>query len=195
MRIYGYIRVEPNNVSNSDFFSKYGYEIPHSRIIMEEVAVHIPILYRNKIINLINYGLEEGDLLIVKGIDSLGSSFEEIMYLVDEIDRKSIKFICLDYSKIEINGDFKAIFKHFLKICVDYEKKLKLPKKKEVNSIFNKRVGRPEILNSTQKEEILNKFKRGHSVYSLAKEYAVTRTVIQRILDKNLERLNNKISL
>ncbi|MBI0423914.1 recombinase family protein [Acinetobacter sp. ACIN00229] len=187
MRIYGYIRVESSDVNNSninfDFFSKYGYEIPSNRIILEEVAVDTPILYRDKIINLINYGLEEGDLLIVKGIDSLGSNFEEILYLVGIIDRKNIKFICLDYAKVEISGDLKALFHHFLKICLDYEMKLKQPRKHMANNL-TKRVGRPELLNASQKEEVINKFKKGYSVYALAKEYSVTRTVIQRILDK-----------
>lgn len=190
MRIYGYIRVEPNDIQNSnnnfDFFSKYGYEISYSRIILEEVTVDTPILYRDKIINLINYGLEEGDLLIVQGIDSLGSNFEEILFLIGVMDKKNIKLVCLDYAKVEITGDMKVLLKHFLKICVDYEIKLKQPRK-EVNNSLIKRVGRPEILNSSQKEEVLNKFKRGSSVYALAKEYSVTRTVIQRILDKALE--------
>lgn len=190
MRIYGYIRVEPNDIKNSnnnfDFFSKYGYEIPYSRIVLEEVTVDTPILYRDKIVNLINYGLEDGDLLIVQGIDSLGSNFEEILFLIGVMDKKNIKLVCLDYAKVEIAGDMKVLLKHFLKICVDYEIKLKQPRKEVTNSLI-KRVGRPEILNSSQKEEVLNKFKRGSSVYALAKEYSVTRTVIQRILDKALE--------
>lgn len=187
MRIYGYIRVEPNNSSDSNvdinFFSKHGYEISSNRVILEEVTVDTPILYRDKIVNLVNYGLEEGDLLIVKGIDSLGSTFEEILYLVDKIDKKSIKLICLDYAKAEITGDLKALFQHFLKLCREFEIKLKQPRKHIANDLI-KRVGRPEKLNSSQKEEVLNKFKRGSSVYALAKEYAVTRTVIQRLLDK-----------
>ncbi|MFL9561036.1 resolvase, partial [Acinetobacter baumannii] len=182
-----YIRVEPNSSSesNCDFniFSNYHYDIPCNRIILEEVKINIPILYRDKIINLINYMLEEGDLLIVSGIDCLGSNFEEILYLVNLIDKKNIKFICLDYSKMEIEGNLKLIFQHFLKICLDYEMKLnQLGKSQNKNLV--KRVGRPEILNSIQKEEVIEKFKKGYSVYSLAKEYSVTRTVIQRILDK-----------
>ncbi|WP_368579633.1 recombinase family protein [Acinetobacter pittii] len=187
MRTYGYIRVEPNNSSDSifdiDFFNKYGYEISPNRIVLEEVSTDTPILYRDKIINLVNYGLEENDLLIVKGIDSLGSTFEEILYLVDKIEKKSIRLICLDYAKAEITGDLKALFQHFLKLCKEFELKVKQPRK-QVANVSIKRVGRPELLSPSQKEEVLNKFKRGYSVYALAKEYSVTRTVIQRILDK-----------
>lgn len=35
-----------------------------------------------------------------------------------------------------------------------------------------------------KKKQVLELFKRGESVYSLAKRFSVTRTVIQRILDK-----------
>ncbi|WP_368578731.1 resolvase [Acinetobacter pittii] len=187
MRIYGYIRIEPNSIDayNYDYniFSNYNYDIPCNRIILEEVEVNIPILYRDEIINLINYRLEEGDLLIVPGIDCLGSNFEEILYLVTWIDKKNIKFICLDYANIVIEGNLKFTFQHFLKICFDYELKLNQLRKPIDNSLI-KRVGRPEILNSIQKEEVIEKFKRGFTIYSLAKEYSVTRTVIQRILGK-----------
>ena len=49
-------------------------------------------------------------------------------------------------------------------------------------------MGRPEILNDNQKEEVIEKFKQGYTIYSLAKEYSVTRTVIQRLLSKKLIR-------
>lgn len=51
------------------------------------------------------------------------------------------------------------------------------------------KVGRPEILNKKQKKEVLEKFKNGQSVYSLAKQYSVTRTVIQRLLVKSSENI------
>lgn len=181
--MYGYVRVEPNSIGDFDIFRNYHYDIPCNRIILEEVKVNTPILYREKIVNLISYSLEEGDLLIVTGIDCLGSDFEEILYLVKLIDKKKIKLMCLDYAAVEIEGDLKKLFQHFLKICLDYETKLKQPRNYICNTLA-KRVGRPEILNSLQKEEVIEKFKKGYSIYSIAKEYSVTRTVIQRILDK-----------
>jgi len=89
----------------------------------------------------------------------------------------------LDFSKNEIKGDIKKIFFHFLKICSDFDGKLQ-SNRKIGNRNINK-VGRPEILNKIQKEEVLEKFKNGQSVYSLAKQYSVTRTVIQRLLSKS----------
>lgn len=53
-----------------------------------------------------------------------------------------------------------------------------------------KKVGRPEILNLEQKKEVISKFKQGYSVYSLAKEYSVTRTVINRLLEKASQEFN-----
>ncbi|MDX8158548.1 resolvase, partial [Acinetobacter pittii] len=45
--------------------------------------------------------------------------------------------------------------------------------------------GRPEKLSNDQKQDVINKFKKGFSVYSLAKDLAVSRTVIQRIIKKS----------
>lgn len=194
MRTYAYIRVEPNAIVDIDefqyFFKKNGYEIPRNRLVYEEVAINTSIAYRDKIMNLINFRLEEGDTIVLKGIDCLGSNFTEVLQTMNLIDMRKLSLICLDYSSIEIKGDLKKIFIHFLKMVLIFENKI-------INngSILNKdknykKVGRPEILNEIQKNEVLDKYKKGSTVYSLAKEYSVTRTVIQRILRKNL----NKIS-
>ncbi|GAA5010845.1 recombinase family protein [Acinetobacter puyangensis] len=194
MRTYAYVRIDPNTQENINylfFFQNFGYSVPGQRLIVEEVAVDTSIIYRDKLINLINYGLEEGDLLIFKGIDCLGSSFEEIYNIVNTMEDKKIKIICLDFSKKEIIEDLKLIFFHFLKLCSSFESKLKNRRKgNHLNSNYVKKVGRPEILTVNQKQEVLDKFKKGYSVYALAKEYSVTRTVIQRLLDKSTKNLN-----
>lgn len=188
MRVYAYVRVDPeNNVEMGeylDFFKKFGFEIPRNRLICEEVAVEIPMKYRDKIVNLVNYSLEENNILIVKGLDSLGSNFIEISEFLNIIEEKKIILICLDYSRNEIKGDMKKLFFHFVKMGADLEKSYSKNKRNYLKSNVVKRVGRPELLNDEQKIEVIEKFKKGHSVYSLAKEYSVTRTVIQRVLNK-----------
>lgn len=187
MRIYAYIRKDPDSIEeHSNYISSlinYGYKISESRIVYEEVTVHTPINYRDKFINLIEYGLEEGDLLIVKGIDSLGRNFGEISKIINKIEHKKIRFICWDFSKNEIIGDLYKVLKHLIHMCLDFETKLN----NRLNSFkfSDKKVGRPEILNENQKEEIIIKYKKGRTIYSLAKEYSVTRTVIQRVLKTN----------
>ena len=87
------------------------------------------------------------------------------------------------YSKNEINGDLKIFFLHFLKLSAEFEKLFKSDNKKFKDHKPTRKVGRPEILNNEQKNRVIELFKKGYSVYSLAKEFAVTRTVIQRILN------------
>lgn len=193
MRIYGYLRIDPESsgvISNDfNYFKKYGYFIEKKRLICEEVAIDTPIFYRDKILNLVTYTLEEDDILIIKGLDSLGVSFGEISQFVDILDSKKIILICLDYSRVEIKGDIKKIFSHFLKMGAKFEMNFKNYKKYNVKSNIVKRVGRPEILNNSQKREVIVKFKKGCSVNSIAKEYSVTRSVIQRLLNKETEKL------
>ncbi|MFW1948998.1 recombinase family protein [Acinetobacter bereziniae] len=136
---------------------------------------------------MINYTLESGDLLIIDRIDSLGSDFREIYSIVNIIFKKGVRLVCLEFSKKEIKGDVKKIFFHFLKMCSEFDRKIKLEKmggRKKINKI-----GRPEILSKKQKKEILEKFKNGASVYALARQYSVTRTVIQRLLTKSSENI------
>lgn len=190
MRIYAYFRSEGDSVEDSECFlsrlSKIGYEISHNRLIKEEVTADIPIIYRDKIINLVNYALEENNVLIINGIDSLGSNFTEIKEFYTYIDSKKIFLICLNFSTNLIKDDLKKIFIHFLQMGEDFESNFRKKTTGKVKS--TKKVGRPEILNYDQKNDVLQKFKKGKSVYSLAKEYNVTRTVIQRILNIELEK-------
>lgn len=188
MRAYAYFRVDElsvNEFNYADYILGYGYQIPENRLVFEQVKMGIPLEFRHKLISLINYTLESGDLLLIDGIDSLGSDFKEIYSSVNFIFKKGIRLVCLEFSKKEIKGDIKKIFFHFLKICSDFDGKLQ-SEKKTGNKKINK-VGRPEILSKTQKGEVLERFKNGQSVYSLAKEYDVTRTVIQRLLSKSSE--------
>ena len=186
MRAYAYFRVEGlsvNEFNYADYILGYGYEIPQNRLVFEQVKVGIPLEFRHKLISLINYTLESGDLLLIDGIDSLGSDFKEIYSTVNFIFKKGIRLVCLEFSKKEIKGNIKKIFFHFLKICSDFDGKLQSEKRTGNKKIS--KVGRPEILTKTQKNEVLERFKNGQSVYSLAKEYEVTRTVIQRLLAKS----------
>jgi len=186
VRAYAYFRVEElsvNEFNYADYILGYGYEIPQNRLVFEQVKVGIPLEFRHKLISLINYTLESGDLLLIDGIDSLGSDFKEIYSTVNFIFKKGIRLVCLEFSKKEIKGDIKKIFFHFLKICSDFDGKLQSEKRTGNKKIS--KVGRPEILTKTQKNEVLERFKNGQSVYSLAKEYEVTRTVIQRLLAKS----------
>ncbi|MCU4313902.1 recombinase family protein [Acinetobacter bereziniae] len=190
MRAYAYFRTEEvskEDFNYADYLKKYGYEIPKNRFIFEQVKVGIPLNFRQNLIILINYTLESGDLLIIDGIDSLGSDFKEIYSIVSVIFKKGIRLVCLEFSKKEIKGDVKKIFLHFLKMCSDFDRKVKLEKmggRKKINKI-----GRPEILSKEKKKEIIEKFKNGQSVYALARQYSVARTVIQRLLSQAAENI------
>ncbi len=89
MRIYAYIRTNSNiedlGKEKESFISlleSFNHKVHPNRVIFELVAVDKSIAIRNIFFNLINYSLEEGDFLIVKGIDCLGNSFQEILSTV-----------------------------------------------------------------------------------------------------------------
>ncbi len=191
MRIYAYVRINPDIEIELwkyvSFFSEKGYKIQKNRLIIEEVSIEKSINYRDKFLNLINFSLEEGDLLLIKSIDCLGSNFQEILSVIQKIETKKIKLICFDYSKHEINGDLRIFLLHILNLFSEFEKSLKNSPKKERHTV--RRVGRPEILNDEQKAEVIDLFKKGNSVYYLAKHFSVTRTVIQRVLEKSSKRI------
>lgn len=192
MRTYAYIRINSNleDSEKESFISllvSFNHKVHPNRVIFEFVSVDKSIAIRNIFFNLINYSLEEGDFLIVKGIDCLGNSFEEILSTIILIGRKKIKLIILDYMNRELKEDIKNNLIHFLKIGIGFEKLFISDQAAQKNYRLSKKVGRPEKLTNDQKQDVINKFKKGFSVYSLAKDLAVSRTVIQRIIEKSNE--------
>lgn len=184
MKFYAYVRIEPNSKFESDKFLsilyKYGYKIPKNRLILEEASVSKSIYSRDLFQNSINYSLSSGDILVIKSLDCLGCRFEEMLLIANQIFEKQIRLICLDYSKNEINGDLRIFFNHFLMLCSQFEKSFNF--NNENLNIIVKKNGRPEILSEVQKKQVLQYFKKGESINSIAKRFSVTRTVIQRIL-------------
>lgn len=194
MRTYAYMRFNSNIDEfdkEKDFFisllNDFNHIVQYSRVVLELVSVDKSITFRTIFFNLINYSLEEGDFLIVKSIDCLGNCFKEILSTIILIERKKIKLLILDYINSELEGDIKNNLIHFLEICIDFEKLFLSDQTVQKKHSLSKKVGRPEKLTNDQKQEVINKFKEGFSVYSLAKDLAVSRTVIQRIIEKSSE--------
>ncbi|MNZ15444.1 putative DNA-invertase from lambdoid prophage Rac [compost metagenome] len=194
MRIYAYMRVNSNidelDKEKESFISllnTFNHKVSYSRVVLELASVDKSITLRTIFFNLINYSLEEDDFLIVKGIDCLGNSFKEILSTIILIEKKQIKLIILEYFNCELKESIRNNFIHFIEICISFEKLFLLDQSTQKNHRLSKKVGRPEKLTNEQKQEVINKFKKGFSVYSLAKDLAVSRTVIQRILEKSSE--------
>ncbi|USP39851.1 recombinase family protein [Acinetobacter sp. XS-4] len=192
MRTYAYMRIN-SNLEDSEkesfvsLLASFNRKVHSNRVIFEFVSVDKSIAIRNIFFNLINYSLEEGDFLIVKGIDCLGNSFEEILSTITLIEKKKIKLIILDYANSELKEDIKNNFIHFIEIGIGFEKLFLADQATQKNYRLSKKVGRPEKLTNDQKQDVINKFKKGFSVYSLAKDLAVSRTVIQRIIERSNE--------
>jgi putative DNA-invertase from lambdoid prophage Rac len=186
MRTYAYVRLnsekEFESKKNYSFFVDNGFNIHKNRIFFETVLVDKPLKFRSTIKNLIDYSLEQNDLLVVKNLSDLGSNFKEIFFLTNKIFDKGVRLVCIDFSKNEINGDLRVFFNHFVKLVCKFEDMFD----QEINdNKYNKvrrKVGRPEVLTFQQKCEVIDLYKKGCSVYALSKKYEVTRTVIKRVL-------------
>lgn len=194
MRVYTYFRVNVFSEEKDDynrFLSMVGCKIPESRMILEEVKEDVSLKYRNKFLDLINHSIENGDYLFISGLDSLGSNFNEINSSLKLIFKKKVRLICFEFSGNEISGDIKKLFIHFFKMASDFEERVHESRKIVTNKNL-KRAGRPEILNNKQKDEVMALFKKGQSVYSIAKQFSVTRTVILRLISKKSIDINSE---
>lgn len=92
MKVFGYVRIEPNSSIELnkyyDFFNSFGFNLEKNKLIIEEASVDTPIKYRDTVVDLVKYDLDENNILIVKGLDSLGSNFKEIYDFLNLLDEK-----------------------------------------------------------------------------------------------------------
>lgn len=102
MRIFAYCRCSTVNQDNDNQEiairnAKDAFlTIPSSRVIKETISGRIPAMKRPLFFELVNFRLEEGDVLVVLKLDRLGRDNIDIQHTVKLLHEKGIKLVCLD---------------------------------------------------------------------------------------------------
>jgi putative DNA-invertase from lambdoid prophage Rac len=186
MRTFIYARVsttEQDTESQIKEIMESGFNVETHRIIRESISGSTATADRKEFIRLLDK-LEKGDVLVVTKLDRLGRNAIDVSSTVSKLASIGVKVHCLQLGGIDLTSSAGKMTMGIVNTMAEFERDLIIERTKM--GLINAKekgviLGRPPKLTNEDKVKIIAKIKEGVSVSSLAREFNVARTSIQRI--------------
>ena len=160
-----------------------GFVIEEHRIITEKISGSVPIARRKGFARLLDK-MEKGDVLVVTKMDRLGRNAIDVSTTVAKLEKIGIKIHCLALGGVDLTSSAGKMTMGVINHVAQFERDLLiertqsgLARAKSQGKIF----GRPKILSSLQKDQIVQQLQTGNTVTSIARNFEVSRQTIMRV--------------
>lgn len=185
-RVFAYCRVSTadQTVENqAREIEAAGFKIDPKRIVSETVSGSVAAMERKGFAKLVDR-LEEGDVLIVTKLDRLGRNAMDVRATVEMLAKAGVRVHCLALGGVDLTSPAGKMTMAVIGAVAEFERDLLVERTRsglERVKASGKALGRPKKLSATQVAEVLEKRSHGASLGSLAREYGVSRSAIQRV--------------
>lgn len=185
-RVFAYCRVSTadQTVENqAREIEAAGFKIDPKRIVSETVSGSVAATERKGFAKLVDR-LEEGDVLIVTKLDRLGRNAMDVRATVEMLAKAGVRVHCLALGGVDLTSPAGKMTMAVIGAVAEFERDLLVERTRsglERVKASGKALGRPKKLSATQVAEVLEKRSHGASLGSLAREYGVSRSAIQRV--------------
>ena len=160
-----------------------GFVIEEHRIITEKISGSVPVARRKGFARLLDK-MEKGDVLVVTRMDRLGRNAIDVSTTVAKLEKIGIKIHCLALGGVDLTSSAGKMTMGVINHVAQFERDLLiertqsgLARAKSQGKIF----GRPKILSSLQKDQIVQQLQTGNTVTSIARNFEVSRQTIMRV--------------
>lgn len=194
---YGYVRISTDSQDGDNQkieIKKYAkankYKVP--KFISETKSGTVEI--KKRLLGELIETLQEGDILIVTEISRLGRSMSMIVTVIEELLKKKITLIAIKNGLVLKDSDLTSkLLVYIFGISAEVERTLISERTKQGLNRIKKEGKNPSELRGEvyycklrkYQKAISRKYDKQHrSIYSLAKEYAVTWSTMKRFLTK-----------
>ena len=164
-----------------------GFVIEEHRIITEKISGSMPIARRKGFTRLLDK-MEKGDVLVVTKMDRLGRNAIDVSTTVAKLEKIGIKIHCLALGGVDLTSSAGKMTMGVINHVAQFERDLLiertqsgLARAKSQGKIF----GRPKILSSLQKDQIVQQLQTGSTVTSIARNFEVSRQTIMRVKSRS----------
>ncbi|MDC0864957.1 recombinase family protein [Rickettsiaceae bacterium] len=164
-----------------------GFVIEEHRIITEKISGSMPIARRKGFTRLLDK-MEKGDVLVVTKMDRLGRNAIDVSATVAKLEKIGIKIHCLALGGVDLTSSAGKMTMGVINHVAQFERDLLiertqsgLARAKSQGKIF----GRPKILSSLQKDQIVQQLQTGSTVTSIARNFEVSRQTIMRVKSRS----------
>ena len=160
-----------------------GFQVDTRRVISETVSGSTPAFERKGFRSLVAR-LEWDDVLIVTKLDRLGRNAMDVRATVERLAEMQVRVHCLALGGADLTSAAGKMTMAVIAAVAEFERDL-LRERTYAGLVRakaqGKKLGRPSSLTTEQQDTVRLQRSKGVSLGSLAKEYGVSRSAIQRV--------------
>ena len=160
-----------------------GFKVDPQRVIVETVSGSTAAMQRKQFARLVDR-LEAGDVLLVTKLDRLGRNAMDVRATVDALAVLGVRVHCLALGGVDLTSPAGKMTMGVIAAVAEFERDL-LVERTQAGLTRAKAegriLGRPASLTAEQRAAILKGRSAGQSLGTLAKQYGVSRSAIQRV--------------
>lgn len=185
-RVFAYCRVstaEQTTDTQVHEIEAAGFNIEPRRVIAETVSGSTPAMERKGFRKLIDR-LDWEDVLIVTKLDRLGRNAMDVRATVERLAEMQVRVHCLALGGVDLTSAAGKMTMAVIAAVAEFERDLVVERTQAGLArakAQGKRLGRPNSLTTEQQDVIRVRRSKGDSLGTLAKEFSVSRSAIQRI--------------
>jgi len=184
-RVFAYCRVSTADQASENQAMEIrnaGFQVELKRIVEETVSGSVAAMERDGFRRLIDR-LEAGDVLVVTKLDRLGRNAMDVRSTVEMLAALEVRVHCMALGGVDLTSPAGKMTMAVIAAVAEFERDL-LVERTQAGLIRakaqGKKLGRPSSLSEEQQDVIRKKRQGGASLGQLAKEYDVSRSLIQR---------------
>ncbi|MDE2404902.1 MAG: recombinase family protein [Sphingomonadales bacterium] len=185
-RVFAYCRVSTADQTHENQLLEIqaaGFQLEPRRVISETVSGSTSSMERVGFRKLIDR-LEEGDVLVVTKLDRLGRNAMDVRATVEHLAEMQVRVHCLALGGVDLTSAAGKMTMAVIAAVAEFERDLLVERTQAGLSrakAQGKQLGRPSKLTAEQLELVRARRAAGASLGVLAKEFGVSRSLIQRI--------------
>ncbi len=187
MRTFAYLRVSTIGQTTDNQLLEIqaaGFVVEPHRIVTETVSGSVPAMERQEFKKLFDR-LEFSDLLIVTKLDRLGRSAMDVRMSVERLADIGVKVHCLGLGGVDLTSPAGKMTMAVVSAVAEMEKDLLVERTQAGLArakAQGKKLGRKPKLSDEDRAQIRTLKNEGASLATLAKQYSVSRALIQHVM-------------
>ncbi|CAN1556369.1 PinR Site-specific recombinases, DNA invertase Pin homologs [Sphingomonadaceae bacterium] len=187
MRTFAYLRVSTLGQECQNQLLEIqaaGFVVEPHRIVAETVSGSVPAMERHEFKKLFDR-LEFSDLLIVTKLDRLGRSAMDVRMSVERLADIGVKVHCLALGGVDLTSPAGKMTMAVVSAVAEMEKDLLVERTQAGLArakAQGKKLGRKPKLSDEDRAQIRTLKNEGASLATLAKQYSVSRALIQHVM-------------
>ena len=185
-RVFAYCRVSTADQIHENQILEIqaaGFQLEPRRVIAETVSGSTAAMERKGFRKLVDR-LDWDDVLVVTKLDRLGRNAMDVRATVEKLAEMKVRVHCLALGGVDLTSAAGKMTMAVIAAVAEFERDLLVERTQAGLSrakAQGKKLGRPSSLTLDQQDLIRRRRASGASLGMLAKEFGVSRSVIQRV--------------